>query len=46
MKKYYNYDNSAFTDYLEEIGFNVSYTSHNDSIETANTTNLVNLNIW
>lgn len=44
MKKYYNYDNSAFTDYLEEIGFNVSYTSHNDSIETATiTANLVNL---
>lgn len=44
MKKYYNYDNSAFTDYLEEIGFNVSYTSHNESIQTATvTTNLVNL---
>ena len=44
MKKYYDYDNSAFTDYLESIGFNVSYTSHNESIMTSTiTTNLVNL---
>lgn len=44
MKKYYNYDNSAFTDYLEKLGFTVSYTSHNESPMTSTvTTNLVNL---
>ncbi len=45
MKKYYNYDNSAFTDYLEEKGFSVSYSSHNESISTPTiTANLVNFN--
>lgn len=44
MKKYYNYDNSAFTNYLDELGFNISYTSHNESIMTSTVaTNLVNL---
>lgn len=44
MKKYYDYDNSAFTDYLESIGFNVSYTSHNESILSSTImTNIVNL---
>ena len=44
IKKYYNYDNSAFADNLEKIGFNVSYTSHNESTNTATiTANLVNL---
>lgn len=44
MRKYYNYDNSDFTDYLEKLGFNVSYTSHNECISTkVILANLVNL---
>lgn len=44
MKKYYNYDNSSLTNYLKKIGFNISYTSHNESIMTSTiTANLVNL---
>lgn len=43
MKKYYDYDNTAFAQYLEGLGFNISYTSHNESIQTTTvTTNLVN----
>lgn len=34
MKKYYDYDNSEFTDYLEELGFNVSYSSYNEAFAT------------
>lgn len=45
MRKYYNYDNSAFESHLLKDGFNISYTSHNDSISTTTvTTNLLNLN--
>ena len=44
MEKYFNYDNSKFTGYLERVGFNISYTSHNESIMTSTVaTNLVNL---
>jgi len=44
MKKYYNYDNSGISEYLEKLGFNISYTSHNESIMTSTVlTNLVNL---
>jgi len=44
MKKYYNYDNSGISEYLEKLGFNISYTSHNESIKTSTVlTNLVNL---
>ena len=44
MKKYYAYDNSKFTDYLEESGFSISHTSHNESIMTSTVmTNIVNL---
>lgn len=34
MEKYYNYDNSEFTDWLEEKGFKVSYSSHSDTYDT------------
>ena len=44
IRKYYDYDNSPLTDYLEKKGFNVSYDSHNESIITSTiTTNLMNL---
>jgi len=44
MKKYYNYDNSTFAEFLETAGFNVSYTSHNESIITTTiVTNYMNL---
>jgi hypothetical protein len=44
MLKYYNYDNSIFTNKLEEMGFNVSHTSHNNSSMTSTVvTNYVNL---
>ena len=44
MKEYYNYDNSSFTDNLQKLGFNVSYTSHNESITTSTViTNYVNM---
>lgn len=44
MKKYYGYDNSKFTDDLVKMGFNVSHTSHNESIMTTTVmTNIVNL---
>lgn len=44
MEKYFNYDNSNFTNGLEKKGFNVSYTSHNESIITSTImTNIVNL---
>lgn len=43
MKKYYDYDNTGFAQHLEDKGFNLSYTSHNESIQsTTVTTNLVN----
>lgn len=44
MKKYYNYDNMEFADYLENKGFNVSYSSSNENYVTelcmTNTLNL------
>ncbi len=44
LEKYFDYDNSAFADYLEESGFNVSYTSSNESTNTrAITANLIML---
>ena len=44
MEKYYDYDNSSFTNYLQKRGFNVSYTSHNESITTSTVlTNYVNM---
>ena len=44
MQKYYNYDNTAFTNELERIGFNVSYDSHNNSTMSSTViTNYVNL---
>lgn len=44
MQKYYNYDNSPFTDWLSEQKFSVSHTSHNESIMTDTImTNVVNL---
>lgn len=44
MKKYYDYDNSEFAEYLLERGFNLSYNSQNESIMTSTiTTNYVNL---
>ena len=42
--KYYDYDNSPLTDRLAQMGFNLSFTGHNESIMTSTiTTNLVNL---
>lgn len=42
--KHYGYDNSPLTDRLASMGFNLSFTSHNESIITTTiTTNLVNL---
>lgn len=44
MKKYYDYDNSALIDHLQQKEFNVSLTSKNASIlTTVVTTQLVNL---
>lgn len=44
LETYYHYDNSAFTDMLESLGFNVSYTSRNDSCDTLTVmTNMMNL---
>ncbi len=44
IRKYYDYDNTAFAQHLENLRFNISYTSHNESIATNTiTTNLVNL---
>lgn len=34
IEKYYHYDNSAFAKHLEELGFNVSYNSANESQQT------------
>ena len=34
FEKYFNYDNTKFTDALEEMGFNVSYTSANETISS------------
>lgn len=45
MEKYYDFDNVELREYLEQNNFNISYTSHNDSIYTATVlTNLMNLN--
>lgn len=44
MMEYYGYDNSPFTDWLEERGFTVSYTSRNESKYTpVITCNIANL---
>lgn len=44
MQEYYNFDNSPFTDWLEEKGFSVSYTSKNETNITAViTSNIANL---
>jgi len=44
IKKYYNYDNIPFARELEELGFNVSYSSANDSYSTVVVTaNIINL---
>lgn len=44
MMEYYGYDNSAFTDWLEEQGFSVSYTSRNETYKTpVITCNITNL---
>lgn len=44
FEKYFNYDNSGFTGALEELGFNVSYTSENECNKTAViTANIANL---
>lgn len=44
IKKYYNYDNTNFTNYLKKLGFNVSLNSYNESIMTSTVTaNLLNL---
>lgn len=32
MEEYYNYDNAPLKDFLAEHNFNISYTSHNESI--------------
>lgn len=45
MEKYYSYDNSDFTNWLEENGFVVSYSSRSESYDTRIVmTNNVNLN--
>lgn len=44
IKKYYHYDNSKFAQNLEELGFNVSYDSLNESRQTYTITgNILNL---
>ena len=44
MKKYYDYDNSAVTDELERLGFNISHTSKNEAYMTEICmTNIMNL---
>lgn len=44
MKKYYDYDNMDFMNKLKDIGFSISYTSHNESILTSTVVaNLMNL---
>lgn len=44
MEQQYHYDNKPLKDFLEENHFSVSYTSHNESIQTnIVVTNLVNL---
>lgn len=44
MLKYFNYDNSSFTNWLENKGFDVSYSSHSSHHETIVVmTNNVNL---
>ena len=44
IKKYYNYDNKAFTEKLIKQGFSISYSSHNDSVKTTTVVaNLMNL---
>lgn len=44
LKEYYNFDNSPFTDWLEERGFFVSYSSRNETKITAViTSNIANL---
>lgn len=35
IQKYFDYDNSAFTSALEDIGFTVNYNCYNDSADTA-----------
>lgn len=45
LKRYCNYDNAEFYNSLKELGFNVSYTSHNETYETVTVVpNLLNLN--
>ena len=44
IKKYYDYDNSEFYNFLKDLNFNISTNSHNDSIDTITiTTNILNL---
>lgn len=44
MNKYFNYDNSSFTTWLENVGFDVSYSSSSSHYETVVVmTNNVNL---
>lgn len=44
IKKYYDYDPSEFVTKLENLGFNISYTTRNDSHQTYTVTgNLLNL---
>lgn len=44
MENYYNFDNAELREYLEQNNFNISYTSHNESVYTSTIlTNLMNL---
>lgn len=44
FEEYFGFDNTPFTDWLEEKGFSVSYTSENESDKTAAiTANIANL---
>jgi hypothetical protein len=44
LEKYLGYDNSEFTDSLESLGFNLSYTSRNEAFNTEIVTrNIANL---
>lgn len=45
FENYFGYDNSGFTNALEEMGFNISYTSHNESNYSSTiAANIANLN--